>query len=99
MGDGRDHWNDGFSWGFLSVNQPRFRTNAVGDTGPDGVFRPDDNTLIDPYDMKDFGAFLYRALGFPIGDPAYDVPLIDKNAPPVDPSNKSSELLTAFGLA
>jgi hypothetical protein len=99
MGDGRDHWPDGFSWAFVSINQPKFKTGAVGNTGPDGLWTVADANLIDPYDMKDFGAFLYKALGFQVGDPTYNVPLIDKSAPPVDPTNKSADLLTYFGLA
>jgi hypothetical protein len=48
--------------------------------------------------MKDFGGFLYKALGFQAGSAGFDVPLIDKSAPPIDPTNKSADLMTYFGL-
>ena len=98
MADGRDHWNDGFSWALLSINQPRFKTGAIGNTGPDGLWTQADAKLVDPVEMKDFGAMLYRALGFQVGSPGYDIPVADRTVPPVDPLNKSSELLSYFGL-
>jgi hypothetical protein len=97
--DGRDHWGTGFSWAMISVNQPKFKTNAVGDTGPRGIFRARDNNLIDTMEPKDLGAFMYRAMGFQVGIKVeFDVPLNDREAPPVDRINKGQELMTQFGL-
>lgn len=104
-GDGRDHWYDGFSWGFLSINQPKFKTGAYGSTGPDGLWTQVargagglPGRLVDPVELGDFGAFIYRALGFQVGNSAYNVPLSSGYAPPVDPTNNSSGLLSYFGL-
>jgi hypothetical protein len=97
--DGRDHWGRGFSWAMVSVNQPAFKTGAIGDTGPDGVFQARNNDLIDHMEPKDLGAFMYRAMGFQVGAQVqYDVPLNDRDAPPVDRVNKGGELMTQFGL-
>jgi len=103
--DGRDHWYDGFSWGFLSINQTKFKTGAWGNTGPDGLFTQQSRNagglpgkLVDPCELADFGAFIYRSLGFQIGNSAYNVPLIGGMAPPVDPANNSTALMTYFGL-
>jgi hypothetical protein len=97
-GNGRDHWRDGFSWGMLSINQPRFRTGAIGNTGPDGVWRQRDNNLVDPVELKDFGAFLYRVMGYDVTSATYNIPVNGTMAPPVDPTNRSSVLLSYFGL-
>jgi hypothetical protein len=98
--DGRDHWGDGFTWSFISVNQPKFKTNAYGQTGPDGTFRARSNTLVDPVRPKDLGGFVYRAMGFDVGDVPgkFNIPMQDRTAPPVDRRNKSTELLQTFGL-
>ena len=94
LNDGRDHWNDGFSWGFLSVNQPKFKSGAWGQTGPDGLFTQSSSSaggmpgkLVDVCEMKDLGAFIYRALGFQIGNATYNIPLTTGMLPPVDPTN------------
>jgi hypothetical protein len=104
-GDGRDHWFDGFSWAFLSVNQPKFKTGAWGSTGPDGLFTQVSRNagglpgkLIDPCEMGDFGAFIYRSLGFQVGQAAFNVPLTTGMTSPVDPTNNSSALMSYFGL-
>ena len=103
--DGRDHWFDGFSWGFLSVNQPKFKTGAWGATGPDGLNTQVSRnagglpgTLVDPCELGDFGAFIYRSLGFQVGNSAYNVPLVSGMASPVDATNNASALMTYFGL-
>ncbi len=97
--DGRDHWGRGFSWAMISVNQPKFKTTAFGDTGPDGLFQGRNNDLIDLVEPKDLGAFMYRAMGFQVGAQVeYDIPLNDRAAPPVDRVNKGGELMTTFGL-
>ena len=105
LGDGRDHWNDGFSWGLLSINQPKFRTGAFGSTGPDGLWTQTSSSrgglpgrLVDPVELKDLGAFIYRALGFQIGNSTYNIPLSTGMAPPVDATNNSSALMNYFGL-
>jgi len=104
-GDGRDHWFDGFSWGFLSVNQSKFITGAVGDTGPDGLYTQKSTNagglsgkLVDAVELRDLGAMVYRSLGFQVGDATYNVPLVSGSAPPVDPVNNSSALMSYFGL-
>jgi len=97
--DGRDHWGHSFSWAMVGINQPKFKTTAIGDTGPDGLFRGNNNTLIDPMEPKDVGAFVYRSLGFQVGQKVeFDVPLNDRAAPPVDRVNQGSALMTQFGL-
>ncbi|MBA2322162.1 MAG: DUF1501 domain-containing protein [Deltaproteobacteria bacterium] len=103
--DGRDHWFDGFSWGFLSINQPKFKTGAWGSTGPDGLFTQVSKNagglpgkLVDACELADFGAFIYRSLGFQVGSAGYNVPLISGMASPVDPANNSSALMSYFGL-
>lgn len=62
--DGRDHWPEAFSWGLLSINQPDFVSTAIGDTGPDGLFKGAD--LIDPTSPSAIGGLVYRCLGFPL---------------------------------
>lgn len=97
--DGRDHYPDGFSWAMLSVNQPKFKTTAIGDTGPDGMAQAKNNTLKDPVYPKDLGAFVYQVMGFlPGNSPATDIPTAVRNAPPVDRVNNSTLLLKSFGL-
>ncbi|MGE0710848.1 MAG: DUF1501 domain-containing protein [Planctomycetota bacterium] len=98
--DGRDHWGDGFSWVFISINQPKFKTNAIGQTGPDGMFEDRRGNLVDPVHPRDFGAIVYRSLGFQVGtDVAYDVPLNDREAPPVDRMNIGKAIMEdVFGL-
>jgi len=98
--NGRDHWGDGFSWVFISVNQPKFKSSAIGDTGPDGMFRDSQGTLVDRVQPKDFGGMVYRSLGFQVGsDVAYDIPLNDREAPPVDRNNIGKAMMEdVFGL-
>lgn len=98
--DGRDHWGDAFSVAMISVNQPKFTTNAIGNTGPDGMFRNRDGNLVDGMEPKDLGGFLYRSMGIPIGAPdgRADIPLNGRAAPPVDRNNESSRLMQTFGL-
>jgi uncharacterized protein DUF1501 len=98
--NGRDHWGDGFSWATIAVNQPKFKTNAIGQTGPDGLFRVRDNNLVDQVRPKDLGGMVYRSLGFQVGtDVAYDIPLNDREAPPVDRVNDGKKLMEdVFGL-
>jgi hypothetical protein len=103
--DGRDHWFDGFSWGVLSINQPKFKTGAWGSTGPDGLYTQVSRNagglpgkLVDACELSDFGAFVYRALGFQVGQSAYNVPLTTGMASPVDSANNSSALMSYFGL-
>lgn len=96
--DGRDHWGDGFSWAVISVNQPKFKSGAYGSTGPDGMFRERDGNLVDPVHPRDFGALVYRSLGFQVGNVKFDIPLNDRAAPAVDRVNIGSKLMTNFGL-
>jgi len=97
--DGRDHWPDGFSWGLVSVNQPLFTSTAIGNTGPDGMYRESQGTLVDPFHPRDLGAFLYKAMGFNVGDDTrFHIPLTDRDASPVDRVNKGVDLLQTFGL-
>jgi hypothetical protein len=97
--DGRDHWGNGFSVALLSINQPKFRMTAIGDTGPDGT-RMSTSGMTDPIEGADLGAFVYRSLGIQVGktDGSFDVPLNGRNAPPVDRNNKSDLLMQTFGL-
>jgi hypothetical protein len=98
--NGDDHWGDAFTWMFISINQPKFKTNAIGQTGPDGMFQDRNGDLIDPVHPRDFGAMVYRSLGFQVGtDVAYDVPLNDRDAPPVDRVNIGKAMMEdVFGL-
>lgn len=100
--DGRDHWGRGFSWAAIGVNQPKFKTTAIGDTGPDGVFTTKDATLVDPISPGGMGAFVYRALGFQVGtDAAFNVPLDVGQGSAVDPSaafNEGPKLMQSVGL-
>jgi hypothetical protein len=105
--DGRDHWPDGFSWAMLSINQPAFNTTAVGDTGPDGIYRERNGNLIDPVYPSALGGLVYRAMGFPIGSgEQWDIPTSVGNKPPVDTNIALSTapgggtwLMQQFGLA
>jgi hypothetical protein len=104
-GDGRDHWYDGFSWGFLSVNQPKFKNGAWGDTGPDGLYSQVSTNagglpgkLVDACEMADLGAFIYRALGFQVGSAGYNIPLTTGMTSPVDAGATGQALMTYFGL-
>lgn len=97
--DGRDHYADGFSWAMLSINQPAFKTTAIGDTGPDGVFTAANNTMKDPIYPKDLGALIYTTMGFlPGNSPKTDIPTAARAAPPVDRVNNGALLLKTFGL-
>jgi hypothetical protein len=104
--DGRDHWPDGFSAAVFSIGQPKFKTNAVGDTGPDGMFQAKSNTLVDPIYPGQLGGFVYQALGFNAGvSPQFDIPTAVRNAPPVDRvmaqgtgKTDAPQLRAAFGL-
>lgn len=105
--DGRDHWGSGFSWAMLSINQPRFRTTAVGDTGPDGLWRATSSTpLVDRIEPSAFGGLVYRAMGLKVGqDPAFNLPTTVGSRPPVDinhlnltTSGGTPWLMQRFGL-
>jgi hypothetical protein len=97
--DGRDHYPDGFSAAMLSINQPAFKTTAIGDTGPDGLNSVGNNKLTDPMYPKDLGALVYTTMGFlPGNSPATDIPTAIRNAPPVDRVNNGPVLLKTFGL-
>jgi Protein of unknown function (DUF1501) len=98
--NGRDHWGDGFSWAMVSVNQPLFQSTAIGQTGPNGVLRARSGDLVDPVLPKDLGGFVYRALGYQVGDVpgVFNVPMEARTAPPVDRNNTSDTLLRTFGL-
>lgn len=96
--DGRDHWGDSFSVAMISVNQPKFKTNALGDTGPDGLFTVNrtsrngvgNNSLVDPINPAGLGWFVYSlmlgptfTLGMPDG--TTDIPTATgRNAPLAD---------------
>lgn len=97
--DGRDHWGNGFSVAILSINQPKFKMTAIGDTGPDGLLMSNTG-MKDPVEPADLGALIYRSLGFQVGKPdgTFDVPLNGRGAPPVERINKSDLLLNTFGL-
>ncbi|MCO5167650.1 MAG: DUF1501 domain-containing protein [Planctomycetes bacterium] len=97
--DGRDHWGGGFSIGLLSINQPRFRMTAIGDTGPEGLQQWNTGAQ-DPIAPADMGAFIYRSLGLQIGQTGgkFDLPLTSRPAPPVDRVNNSQLLMETFGL-
>lgn len=106
--DGRDHWASGFSWALLSINQPGFKTTAVGDTGPDGMFRLGATTpLVDPIYPGVLGALIYRSMGFKVGvDAATNVPTVIGSRCPVDQVMATSTargdatwLMKQFGLA
>lgn len=107
--DGRDHWPSGFSAGLLSIGQPAFKTNAVGDTGPDGVWTATSSTpLKDLVYPGALGGLLYRAMGYPPTNPAYNVPnttgVGGSMGPPVDPQYQDGAnghmmwLANAFGI-
>jgi hypothetical protein len=96
----RGHWPDGFSWAFISINQPAFKTTAVGYTGPDGTYTtgtlPNDGgafggspasaiPLVDPVSPGALGGFIYRSLGFPVGTGSqWNVPTALGMRSPVD---------------
>jgi hypothetical protein len=83
--DGRDHHPDGFSWALLSINQPLFKTTAIGDTGPDGMWTRGAGNLKDWLVPAAIGGILYRVLGYPVGsDPRYDIPTRLGVRPPLD---------------
>jgi len=83
----------------LSINQPKFKMTAIGDTGPDGL-RQFNSGLVDPVEPKDLGGFLYRSMGLQIGgaDGRFDLPLLARPAFPVDRINNSQLLMNTFGL-
>lgn len=97
--DGRDHWGGSFSVGLLSINQPKFKMTAIGDTGPDGLLQWNTG-LVDPIAPADLGGFVYRSMGIQVGKVGgdFDLPLNARPAPPVDRVNKSQLLLDTFGL-
>ncbi len=96
--DGRDHHASGFSWALLSINQPGFKTTAIGDTGPDGMWRAGAATpLVDPIYPGVLGALIYRSMGFRVGtDAATNVPTTLGARCPVDQGMATS---TARGNA
>jgi hypothetical protein len=108
--DGRDHHPVGFSWGLFSINQPAFKTTAVGDTGPDGMNSLSSTTpMTDPVYPSALGGLLYNVMGFPVGtDASFNVPTgTGKMNPPVDPTYANAPattngstpwLLQQFGL-
>jgi hypothetical protein len=99
--DGRDHWGQSFSVAMISVNQPKFKMTAIGDTGPDGLWSTTSVTkMTDPIAPADLGGFLYRAMGIQVGQVGgkFDLPLTSRPAPPVDRINNSDLLLNTFGL-
>jgi hypothetical protein len=99
--DGRDHWGGSFSVAMISVNQPKFKMTAIGDTGPTGTWTTTSATkLVDPIAPADLGGFIYRSLGIQIGQVGgkFDLPLTSRPAPPVDRVNQSDLLLNTFGL-
>ena len=91
--DGRDHWGGSFSTALISINQPEFKSGAIGDTGPDGLWtegttgggaQPD--RLVDPFEPAHLGYLIYSAMGIPLfaADGRADVPTpLGRNAPPV----------------
>jgi hypothetical protein len=90
-GDGRDHWTNGFSWAFLSINQPKFQSGAYGSTGADG------QTVESPVRPGGIGGLLYRALG--IDANANPIALANgKTQPPVW-AYPTDSILERFGLA
>ncbi len=105
--DGRDHHPSGFSAGLLSIGQPAFKTTAVGDTGPDGVWTARSATpLKDLVYPSALGGMIYRAMGFPPTKPAYFIRnAVGNLAPPVDPTYQGTAagqglwLSQRFGLA
>jgi hypothetical protein len=107
--DGRDHHPSGFSWALFSVGQSKFKTNAVGDTGPDGVWTLSSATkLVDPIYPGVLGGLIYRSMGYAVGtDPRTDVQTATgHNSPPVDKTmatsaarGNSTWLMQQFGLA
>jgi hypothetical protein len=94
--DGRDHWGGSFSTALISVNQPAFKTTAIGSTGPNGLFVEGTtgngnagqlDTLVDPFEPGHLGYLIYSAMGIPMFAPdgRADVPTpLGRNAPPVD---------------
>jgi hypothetical protein len=95
--DGRDHWGQSFSVSMISINQPKFKTGAIGDTGPDGLFTVNStrrngvpNSLVDPINPAGLGWFVYSlmlgpslSLGLPDG--TTDVPTaLGREAPPAE---------------
>jgi hypothetical protein len=97
--DGRDHWGGSFSVGLVSINQPKFKMTAIGDTGPEGLLQWNTG-LVDPIAPADLGGFVYRSMGIQVGQAggAFDLPLNARPAPPVDRVNKSQLLMDTFGL-
>ena len=89
--DGRDHWGGSFSTALISVNQPKFKSGAIGDTGPDGLWTEagsgQTNMVRDPFEPAHLGFLVYSAMGIPMFAPdgRADVPTpLGRNAPPVD---------------
>ncbi|HZV02471.1 MAG TPA: DUF1501 domain-containing protein [Planctomycetota bacterium] len=99
--DGRDHWPSGFSAAMLSIGQPAFKTNAVGDTGPDGMWTATSTTpLKDIVYPGALGGMVYRAMGYSPTNPNYYVPnALGSMAPPVDPQYQDNSPGNALWLA
>ena len=107
--DGRDHWPVGFSAGLLSIGQPAFKTTAVGNTGPDGMWTTTSSPgLVDTVYPGALGGLLYQVMGYPSTNPAYMVPnatgVNGSMGAPVDPQYQtaanggSAWLAQKFGL-
>jgi hypothetical protein len=99
---GRDHWPYAFNWNLLSINQPKFKTTAVGNTGPNGDWV--DTQLVDPIQPGTLGALCYKVMGFDVGvDSATNIPIpTNPSACPVDATMaavNAPALMKQFGLA
>jgi hypothetical protein len=96
--DGRGHYSLAFTWAILSINQPKFITTAVGDTGPDGLnnlygytyngyagYNFNAGALVDPIKPGTLGALMYKGMGFNVGtDTQTNIPAVLGTVPPVD---------------
>ena len=76
---------------------PRVRGARAGVSGFDWLLIAASIVALS-WPLVDFGAFIYRALGFQVGSAAYNIPLTTGMASPVDPVNNSSALMSYFGL-
>lgn len=99
---GRDHWAGAFSWGLVSLGQPRFRTGSVGYTGPNGDWTPrTPDRLVSPVLPGAVGSLVYRCLGVPVGEPSTDVVMRDGPGCPLPPQLArvaGPALMARFGL-